>query len=77
MRGCPAAGIDWPPRNAHEALMSRDTSTRSGQLTIGCDLFLDLTLYRVPENILERLQATFPGVRIVLGMSLKLIAAMV
>lgn len=34
-------------------------------MTVGCDLFLDLKLYRVPEALLQRLHSEFPSVRFV------------
>lgn len=37
----------------------------TAELTIGCDLFLDLKLYRVPESFRDRLEAEFPQIELV------------
>ncbi len=39
--------------------------TSSVDLRIGCDLFLDLKLYRVPNSFLDQLKTEFPNVEVI------------
>ena len=42
-----------------------DSPSASRGVSVACDLFLDLRLYRVPEDTLDSLHATFPGLDVV------------
>ena len=59
------AAIDLMSRQAHKQPMRSETLTRCGKLTIGCDLFLDLGLYHIPQTMLDHLHATFPDIQVV------------
>ena len=59
------AAIDLMCRQTHKQPMRGEPLMRSGKLTIGCDLFLDLRLYHIPQALLDHLYATFPDIQVV------------